>query len=332
MRVLSRLRNSFKPIRQVADNIWVLSPIAIPVKQHWSLVKFINQGFLAYRVARFLKKVKVDKPLLWTYHPFVRQLIKRIEYTSLVYHCVDDLSTIPGIEAQAFNQAEQSLLGLADVVFVTSKNLLNKCLPYNKNTHYFSNVVDIAHFQQAYRISKTPVELESIQQPRLVYHGVLSDFKLDFSLILKVAQRKKNWQFVFIGEEREGQFDPIVADLDNLENVHFLGYKPYVDLPHYLAHMSLGLLPSLVNEYTKSMFPMKYYEYLASGLRVVSTPIDFAQYTDNALMVGETVDAFIHAIEAQLDLGKLTLEASTEAVAQNTWSARLDKMLAIVEA
>jgi len=222
-RLLLRLFNSLKPIKAVEENIWVLSPFAIPFKQHWPIVKYINQGLLAYRVKRFLKRVGAPKPLIWTYHPFVNQITQRIPHSDLVYHCVDDLSQIPGIDAKAFNIAEKKLLGLADVVFVTSQQLFDKCSPHHANTHYLSNVVDITHFQQAFLPSKPPLEIAEIPLPRLVYHGVLSDFKLDFRLLLKVASLQKDWQFVLIGEEREGQYDPQVSELRKLPNVHFLG-------------------------------------------------------------------------------------------------------------
>jgi len=54
------------------------------------------------------------------------------------------------------------------------------------------------------------------------------------------------------------------------------------------------------------MFPMKFYEYLAAGLPVVSTPLDFAKESRLGLEVGGDVEAFVSAIETQLRRGKLT--------------------------
>ena len=93
--------------------------------------------------------------------------------------------------------------------------------------------------------------------------------------------------------------------------------------------MRVGVLPTLLNEYTRSMFPMKFYEYLAAGLPVVSTPLDFAKEPRAGLEVGGDADAFIAAIEKQLARGKLTASEAVAAVGENTWERRLDKMLAI---
>ena len=77
------------------------------------------------------------------------------------------------------------------------------------------------------------------------------------------------------------------------------------------------------------MFPMKFYEYLAAGLPVVSTPLDFAKESRAGLEVGSDVAVFISAIEKQLARGKLSADEARAAVGENTWKRRLDKMLAI---
>ncbi|MGF6371309.1 hypothetical protein OKW40_004059 [Paraburkholderia sp. RAU6.4a] len=140
---------------------------------------------------------------------------------------------------------------------------------------------------------------------------------------------RPQWQWVIIGEEREGQRSDLLAQRKRLLNVHLLGYRPYRVLPQYLRGMRVGVLPTLINEYAHSMFPMKFYEYLAAGLPVVSTPLDFAKEPRAGLEVGGDADAFIAAIENHLARGKLSAEEVRAAVGENTWEARLDKMLAI---
>jgi glycosyltransferase involved in cell wall biosynthesis len=93
--------------------------------------------------------------------------------------------------------------------------------------------------------------------------------------------------------------------------------------------MQVGVLPTLLNEYTRSMFPMKFYEFLAAGLPVVSTPLDFAKEPRAGLEVGGDLNAFVAAIEKQLARGKLSADEARAAVGDNTWERRLDKMLKI---
>ena len=312
-----------------ADNVWVLSPLMVPAGHHVPLVRSLNQAILRFSVNRFARAHRFGKPVVWTYHPYMLDAIATLPRGPLVYHCVDDIAAIPGVDVDAFRYAQRDLLGRCEAVFTTAQALKDVCLPFNRNTHFFGNVVDDTHFGQARADGPLPPELAAIPEPRLVYHGVLSDFKVDFPLLLKTAQARPQWQWVIIGEEREGQRSELFAQLARLPNVHLLGYRPYQALPQYLRGMRIGVLPTLLNEYTRSMFPMKFYEYLAAGLPVVATPLDFAKEPRAGLEVGGDADAFIAAIERQLARGRLSADEARAAVGENTWEARLDKMLAI---
>jgi glycosyltransferase involved in cell wall biosynthesis len=109
--------------------------------------------------------------------------------------------------------------------------------------------------------------------------------------------------------------------------MHFLGHRAYSVLPSYLRGLDVATLPSAINSYTRAMFPMKYFEYLAAGLPIVSTPLEFTQTHQAGLVIGDTAEAFQKAIEQQLARGRLTDEESERYVADNTWNARLQKML-----
>src|SRR5262249_51154926 len=140
-------------------------------------------------------------------------------------------------------------------------------------TDYCPNATDVTHFATARDGGAVPEELAAIARPRLGYVGVLSDFKIDFELIERAAALSPAWQFVFIGDEREGQGSAAIARLRARPNVHFLGWRPYALLPKYLRGIDVALLPQRLNDYTRAMFPMKYFEYLAAGKPVVATPL-----------------------------------------------------------
>ncbi|WP_322015068.1 glycosyltransferase [Paraburkholderia sp. J12] len=330
-RLWSGLRSNFIAPPQREPNVWVLSPLMFPARHHWPVVRRLNQWLLRHGIDRFARGHGLSDPVVWTYHPFMQDAIASLPRGPLVYHCVDDLAAIPGVDVEAFNAAQQQLLASCDAVFTTAQTLKEKCAPYNANTHFFANVVDTAHFGRALEAGAAlPPEIAALAEPRLVYHGVLSDFKVDFALILEAARSRPEWQWFFIGEEREGQRSEWVGRLKALPNVHFLGYRRYEDLPDYLRGMQVGLLPTLLNGYTRSMFPMKFFEYLAAGLPVVSTPLDFTSGQFGGLEVGGTPEAFVAAIERQLRRGRLTPDESLACVGDNTWDARVDRMLAQV--
>jgi glycosyltransferase involved in cell wall biosynthesis len=333
-RLADRLRKGlvslFLGAPERAPGIAVMSPLMIPAGHNHPFWKWINRFLLRLGIWRYTVGKKFSNPLIWTYHPYMLDAIKGLQHSSLLYHCVDDLAAVPGVDAIAYRKAENELLQQADVVFATAPSLAERCKAINPNTHYLSNVVDADHFGRALQPGPIPEDLAAIPEPRLGYHGVLSDFKIDFELLLECAVNKPEWSWVFIGEEREGQKSPVVAELAKLPNVYFLGYRSYDLLPDYLRGIQVGLLPSQINEYTAGMFPMKYYEYLAAGLPVVSTPLAFTDEFISEIAVAHDGVGFLSAIESQLRRGKLKLDDQRVLVGNNTWKDRTIKMLSLL--
>ena len=330
-RIWRRLIRGMRGVHQVEKNIWVVSPLVIPFKHQWQLISSINRWMLNSAITRFCKKQKFQdqETIIWTYHPYVLDYLDCKQYGSLVYHCVDDLSAIPGIDSEAFIKKEEDLLKSANVVFTTSKKLYEKCSAINKNTHDFPNVVDWEHFSQAFNPGPDPDDLKDIPHPRLGYIGVLSDFKVDFELLLNIATERPDWHIVLIGEEREGQHNATVQILKEMQNVHFLGYKEYEQLPNYMRGLDVGLLPTLINQYTDSMFPMKYFEYIASGLPVISTKLFFLEKRN----FGAQIDCsytFDNLISNKILNSRLTLKQSNQLIGENTWERRLYRMIEMI--
>jgi glycosyltransferase involved in cell wall biosynthesis len=329
-RLWRRLKLGLKGPRKVENGIWVLAPLLIPIKHHWSLVRWLNKQLLAFFIQLFMKKNTFIKPIIWTYHPFILDAIRNINHGKVVFHCVDDLSAVPGVDIQAYKTEEKKLLQVCDVVFTTSEALTAQCGKYNDNVHFLPNVVDYEHFSSARNIDVLPTDLSCIPEPRIGYIGVLSDFKVDFDLIYAVATQKKEWHWVLIGEEREGQSSNKVRVLRALPNVHFLGYKPYEQLPAYLSGLAVATLPTLVNDYTVSMFPMKYFEYLAAGVPTVSTPLDFTKTYSKGMLVAESNDLFVCSIMKSISKGHFSVDESISYIGCNTWQERLKIMLVTV--
>ena len=83
----------------------------------------------------------------------------------------------------------------------------------------------------------------------------------------------------------------------------------------------------MINDYTRSMFPMKYYEYLASGIPVVATPLEFTRCHAEGLDVAADPASYVEAIARQLARGRLTDAEAVSFVGNNTWNSRIENML-----
>jgi glycosyltransferase involved in cell wall biosynthesis len=81
------------------------------------------------------------------------------------------------------------------------------------------------------------------------------------------ANEHPEWSFVLIGpiHDRHIHFDA--------PNVHWLGAKPYMDLPAYLKYFDVAIMPFIPGEMIQSVDPVKIYEYMAAGKAIVTTEL-----------------------------------------------------------
>ncbi|OYT84562.1 MAG: glycosyl transferase family 1 [Pseudomonas sp. PGPPP4] len=326
-RLFSGLRSLFLGAIERKPGIYVISPLVVPAGYRFLLTRTINKFLLLKTIKQASKKLGLNNSIIWTYHPFMLDVPKEISHRGILYHCVDDVASVPGVDNASYKSEEKKLLATADIVFTTAPALADYCEIYNKETHYLPNVVDADHFGGIASQHSTPKDISAIPEPRIIYHGVLSDFKINFELLLSAIKLRPQWNWIFIGEEREGQKSKYITEMRNYKNTHLLGYRKYEDIPKYLAASQVGILPSLINDYTYSMFPMKYFEYIASGIPVASTPLNALQNSQVEVAFGNNAEEFCQAIEKQLQRGKLDNAETTRIIGHNTWRARTKKML-----
>ena len=333
MRIGRRFLRGLRLPEQVHEDIWVCSPIVIPAART-GFIQQCNKLILTLYLYICQAYLGFNAPILWTYNPLTLRLINPKNYSKLVYHCVDEISAQPGMDAPQIMAWERLLCEMSDIIFVSSKNLLSTRVKFNSSTYYFPNVVDLNYFSSVAQLDRSvsPASLASIPGPRLLFVGAISSYKVDFDLLRSLALLRPQWSIVLIGAIGEGDPGTDIDLLVDLPNVHFLGPKAYSDLPAYMVCCDVGLLPCLLNQYTINMFPMKFFEYLASGLPVVSTVLpslsEYSSFYDEC----KTASDFVGAIE-QVLTGKRSFDplAVRELLASHTYESRTVKMLELLD-
>lgn len=329
-RIWGRLKKGLRPPRHVRDNIWVLAPILIPL-QSKSWVRRFNRWLLGATI-RFWSTILGLKPrLLWTYSPLTPALYDLEGWDLVVYHAVDDIKSQPGMPRDAIESSEAILSRRADVIFTTAPHLYDVHKAQNPETHYFPNVADFAHFNTALDAGTTiPEDVAGLPAPRIGFIGAVSGYKMNFALLRAVADARPSWSFLLIGEVGEGDPWTDISTLSGATNIHLLGGRPYASLPRYLKGMDVAILPSNINDYTRSMFPMKFFEYLAAGRPVVATSLPALAEYHHAAQFVDTPEAFVTAIERCLAGAAPDLETRLTAARDQTYEIRTAKMMAIV--
>lgn len=332
LRILKRFKSLFKPYRKVSDNIWVVSPFVLPFHK-LNIVRKFNDIFLSMIIKVLMFFLNFKEYIIWTYSPVTDTVIDKFSPQKKIYHCVDDLSALPNVDKENLKRREKELILKSDYIFTTSKNLFDYIKPLNMNTYYQNNVCDYEHFSSAKSGSfELPEDLKTIKSPIIIFVGAISSYKINFNLLSNIAKKHNKWSFVMIGQVGEGQPETNIDILIQCRNIHLLGAKDYKEIPKYLHFGDVAIIPANINDYTKSMFPMKFFEYLSAGLQVVSTNLhSLEDYEEISFVSKSDSDFEKHLIDIlENNLIKSNDKIHEECI-KHTWDGRYQTMMKIMD-
>jgi glycosyltransferase involved in cell wall biosynthesis len=243
----------------------------------------------------------------------------------VVYEVVDELGVFPGDHA-ALRRQHEMLLRSADVVVATADRLLADAQELRPDAILNPNGADFEHFANG--AGPVPNEVAGIGGPVVGYTGALARW-FDYDLVRHAARARPDIRFVLIGPDHDGT----LADsrLAELRNVRALGPRPYADLPAYLRGFDVAMIPFTVDDITRSVSPIKLFEYMAAGLPVVTSDLPECRKI-GAVFVAESPDAFVRNLDTALarkDDPALVAELKRSALA-NTWDERARAIVAAV--
>jgi glycosyltransferase involved in cell wall biosynthesis len=299
-----------------------------PVLPFFNKFRFLNR-WNQRRQARYIQKRMAQhgfqKPLVWCYSPCAADAAPRLSKSALVYDCVDKHSAYGGLmDPQVVDTMELDLARQADQVFATATGLAERLHAANDTAVCIPNGANYERFAQAAQPQPVPADMADIPGPIFGFVGALQDC-IAYDLVVAAAKARPQWSFVFIGGEKPGvDLSPLKA----LDNIHFLGLKKNEDLPAYLHQFDVCLNLFVKNDLSKDVSPLKFYEYLATGKPIVSTPqpdqvLDFR----DLIHLGGTAEEFLAACEAALADTDPARQAARMAAGKDcSWDARVAQM------
>lgn len=272
---------------------------------------------------------------LWLYDTEAVEYLSAYPQAKVVYDCVDDHAAQAGIDRNPIRarEEEQAIMARADLVTVTSKKLYELKKAHNKNVHLVLNAGDVHHVLSPENWPPSVLEnkWKEISHPILGTVGALDSYKVDFELIDAVAEKRPNWQFVFIGSPVVDQKKDSLNRLRSRANVHFLGVVPHAAVPAEVQHFDVCLIPYRASTYNEASFPLKFWEFMATGKPVVVTGLpELKEYSD---LIGYAVSSedFISKVEAVLQQPNTQQEQRIALAGEHTWEKRVESLLHLVK-
>ena len=319
-------------------NLWVYGP---PTYAPISGRRPLSDLAFAWRRASLravLRRLGMTHPILWVFQYNLGEMIGHLHEQLAIYHAVDEYSAYALNETataevnrqETIRQMETEVIRQVDLVFVTSPALWESKHSLHPHVVLVPNGVDYEHF--ACPATEVPADLAELPRPLAGYAGVINE-KLDTVLLADIARQHPDWTFALIGPDVLRQQRETLDALQALPNVHFLGSKTVQQLPAYMQSCDVCLMPYRRNEWTRNISPLKLYEYLATGVPIVSTPIPAAQAFAGAIWLADDAPDFGRAIAEAMTSDTPDRRRQQQVLAQpHTWENRLEALSAAIQA
>ena len=255
--------------------------------------------------------------------PFWRQVALRLREEpgcAVVYDCMDEWDTFPNMGQ--FNVSEERrLVRENDVLVVSGRTLLEKYTAAGCRPVLARNGVDFEFYSEPHQ----PARDVQVPKPVIGYFGAIAEW-MDLDLVRDTALARPQYSFVMVGQVFRDDISKI-----QLPNVHLLGNKPYPDIPSYLEHFDVCVIPFVLNEVTKATDPVKLYEYLSRGKPVVATAMAELAECEDLIYIARDAEHYAEQLDRAVAEDNPALrKRRIEYAAANTWEQRYQTMDAAI--
>ncbi len=304
-------------ISALAANVW---DVRLAAPRRPLIYREVLDAAIVREMAAGLDRLRVEHKIASaacvvgfpSWAPLAFELQRRFGW-AILYDCMDDWQSFGGVQRPALEQ-EETLARSCHALIVPTQRLYDKWHEYNAGTLLVRNGIDIDAIERGCQPNDL---LKDIAHPIIGYAGPITP-SFDIELVRELAASRAQWQFVFVGRV----IDSDVSTLQVLPNVHFVENHSPDLIPSYLYHFDACIMP-LRLERSSGGDITRFYECMATGKPVVSTPLPQLQPYANCLSFASGASEFAAQLEIALSESKPALKRQRRLLASaNTWEQR----------
>lgn len=247
---------------------------------------------------------------------FLREALS--DNVTVGYHIYDKFSEYGNktqLEKERFDRREECCIRKASLVLCASQRLYQDAIKLNKNSFWLPNGVPSSmikdhlpgHHREFRRVGIITNELN----------------RMNAEIIIELARLLPEYTLEIIGKNNLFNHPQKLPS-----NILLVGHVPFNSLRQYTEKWTAGLAPYKMNRFNEYCCPLKYYEYSALGLPIISTSIPEARILSskysNHLIIADTPQAFadsIHLVSQRRNMNY------TSFACENSWRTRSQQLL-----
>lgn len=289
----------------------------------------LNEFLIRQRIKMAIKKNRIrDFIYINSFNFHYPRIADSLKPQLTVYHCVDPM-IIP-YDMKHGIISENELVLKSNLVICTSRMLYEEKKEQNPNTYFIPNAADIEHSSKALEndLAINP-QLKGINHPIIGYAGSI-ERRFNYELIKEVIDSNPDKSFVFAG--------PLMPEFVpewflQTPNLHYIGRLPFEDMPGLIKGFDIAIIPFKKDEVSRTIFPLKLFEYLGAGKAVIATDFnpDLEEFTHGMVAFCGDASTFNKAIEEVLKTDNAHLKQARISVAkENTWAKRGEEIAELI--
>lgn len=311
-----RLKRAPSPaVTDVPSWLEVIQPKALPIEP-LPLSGWVNRAVWQSTLRSAKRFVGEGATMLGFGKPSILglQVLSSSKFGGVFYDAMDDFAEFyRGYSKRVMRAREIETIRKADIVLASS-TVLHAAW---KGMH---NDVRLVRNACAPETLPPPLSRATNARPVIGYVGTIGPW-FEWDLVLDLARACPHMCIRLVGPV----YSPPPEELPS--NIEMLPPCKHADAMRFTQGFDIGLIPFRLNRLTNSVDPIKYYEYRALGLPVLTTRFGEMRFRES--------EQGVYFMERDQDLGSVVREALSERasesiatamrfIEENSWSARFN--------
>lgn len=259
-KLISVEANSFnKP-----DSVEIIRPRCIPIEPFGVCFDFVNYISLNRIIKTIENNFSGDDTILVIGKPsrLANKVLERVGFNKTIFDMMDDFPHFfKGMSAGSVRKIQTTILGKVKLCLFSSSNLYEQYSKFAFESKLLLNACEHSFYDKCQAL---PNEKPLNNQKVFGYIGSIAEW-FDWDKVIKLAVDNPKDKVVIVGPNYSSRIPALPL------NVQILPAIEHDNIPSLLSSFDYGLIPFKECELTKSVDPVKYYEYVAAGIKVIST-------------------------------------------------------------